>query len=146
MHREMRSLNQSQVANIMSKTYSGPFLMLREVFLLNHLGKPSASATMHISDSNPFMQWHPHAFPGVMLIEMAQQLGFIIAYDMKITGRPFMSRVEFKMKKSVHNGDTVVAFTKLINHKRGFYFFESDIKKSDGTMIAELSFQGLSIP
>ncbi|EKD58914.1 MAG: hypothetical protein ACD_56C00031G0004 [uncultured bacterium] len=141
---KLQHMNQSQVATLLSEVYSGVFMMPRAVTLEIKEDSPRATSQITLDGDNPFFKWHKHVFPGVMLIEFTQQLGFVIAKEvLGIKGLPFMFQVRNVLfHLPVEQDDTIIATTSLRERKRHFLFFDSEIRDLNGNLIMNASFCG----
>lgn len=145
---ERKTLTVTQTAFALGHVYSGPFLLPRVVSLGTIDQKPAAVASIEITKDNPFLQWHPHAFPGVILAEFTQQLGFlIITQNLDISALPLMIGLETKSKLPVMLGDTITATVILSEIRRGsFYYFDGVVRNNSGKLVMSTSFYGTPAP
>lgn len=142
-----RTLSATQTVHALSHVYRGPWLMHRVVELGAADGKPAARGSMEITENNPFMDMHPHGFPGVMTAEFTQQLGFLmISETLGIKELPYMLGLEVKSKKPVRPGDIIIATVIHTEVKRGsFYHFEASVKNQHGATVMKTAFYGTPV-
>lgn len=146
-----RTLSATETIYALCDTYKGAWLMPRVVTLKNDTdGKDLAIGDLTITANNPFINMHPHGFPGVMTAEFTQQLGFLImrkTYGLE--GRPFMLGLEVNSRLAINIGDTVTAITKLTETKgrgkRLQFYFESIVSKGD-VVVMTTKFHGMPVP
>jgi predicted thioesterase len=146
-----RIMTGTQTAMTLCCAYKGPWLMPRIVTITTDKTiDASAMGELTITADNPFINMHPHGFPGVMIAEFTQQLGYILAKEvLKIDGLPFMLELNIKSRYAIQIGDTITATTTLTEvkgrGKRMQFFFESIAKKGDITVM-ETKFYGMPVP
>lgn len=143
MRKEILSI--TDVANLLSKIYSGPFLIPRETIITEVDDTFSASSAIEITAENPFMLWHKNTLLDIILIEFMKQLGCIIVLKkLGLRDFPYMCNISAEMKLPINIGDSIMATTKFIARKKQFIFFEGEVKKIDGTLAVESVFYGIS--
>lgn len=149
MSRKLKGLHRRDVAGILPHT--GCFLLPRnlEIFIDSDGGIETlcAKSVLLIKKNNFFLKRHFGCMPGVILIELLNQVAaLLIMVEKEITGEPVVCRLDdpgpdFGKFKTVA-GDNLTATVVLTKYKRGMFYLQGKIINQRGLKVLETGIVG----